>query len=262
MEQLSNPAAIATIASSKQGQAFIGDALNAAKWALLIGGVVLTGRYVYGEYKDYRADKYARDNVGDPNLIAASIIYESFTRIGFPEASFLSWIIPEMDISTNENALNNIANQVTNVKAVSDAYKILFDRTLSKDLQNGLDTEELQTFWNLINSSQVNNDTSIYPIGSLLYVASRQGITVNKAIEDQNGYWIGTGDLYRNLERNELVGEVIAHGKVTQNMIDINGDANLVGQNYYIVKEVRFNQCLTNCKVGVVVQEQVTNTQV
>jgi len=255
---LSNPFAVATVASSKQGQKAIGQGLNAIKIGLLIVGAVLGARYTWSKYKEYRADKFARDNVGSPNVIAAAIIYNSFTRFEFP--GVLSWLLPSIDISTDEAALNNIATRVTNVKAVSDAYHILFDRNLTQDTIQGLSTSELDTFWQIINSPQNNNSTTLYPIGSKLYVAELNGIIVNLAKEN-NGTWIGTNDLYKNLSHNELVGEVIATGQVTEQMVYNTANNHLVGQNYYIVKEVRGSQCLINCEIGVVIQQQVTNKQ-
>lgn len=253
---LKNPAVLATVASSKEGQKAIGQTVNAAKIVLLAGGAILVGRYAWSQYKNWRADKYARDNIGNPNVIAASIIYESFTRFGFPEASFLSWIIPEINISTNEAALNEIAYQVSNPKAVSDAYYMLFNRTLSKDLQNGLSTDELQTFWNIINNKQ-NTETTAYPINTKLY-AAMNNIIVNEA-EFVNGEWVGTNVLYGQFNINDTVGDVIATGVVDSTMTT---DQTLIGQNYYIVQQRRsYGQCLFNCQTGVVVQSQVRNKQ-
>jgi len=250
MEQgLGNPAAVATIASSKEGQAAIGQALTATKVLLIVGGSAVALKYGYAQYKKWRAEQYAQKNAGDPNLIAAAIIYESFTRVGFPSTSILSFLIPELNISTNESALNEIASKITNVKAVSDAYNILFNRTLHFDIQKGLDTTELQTFWQIINAPSSNTDvTTAYPIGSTLYVAEKNGIIVNTAEKNEKNEWFGTNNLFAQLDFNAKIGVVVDKG-VFEN------------QNYYIVEEpgIFGGKCYVGCKTGVVLQYQVTN---
>lgn len=260
-KKMGNPAAVAavsTAANSEAGQKAINTTVSALKVGAITLGVVFAATYGYKKYKEWRADSYARENAGNPNLVAAAIIYSSFTRFEFP--GILNWILPSFDISTDEDALYEIATKITNVKAVSDAYKILFDRNLFFDTQKGLDTDEMQNFWNIINAPSQNQDsTSFYPIGSKLWVAQKSGITVNVA-EYKNNRWQGTNVLMANLKHNDLIGEVIAHGKVTESMVN-SSTQNLVGQHYYIVKEIRYTQCVWNCLTGVVVQSQVTNKE-
>lgn len=241
---LGNPALLA-LANTDAGKDTVKSATKAIQIIAIVVGTVAASKYAWTKFKKWRAEKYARDNAGNPNLTAAAVIYNSFTRLGFPDSSFMSFLIPEFDISTDEDALNDIAAKVTNAKAVSDAYHILFDRELFFDIKNGLDTTELQTFWNTINSPQNNQDTvSLYPLGTTLYVASKNGITVNIAEKDDAGKWKGTGSLYGNFSHMEKLGKVIAHG-VFDN------------ENYYIVED---DWCMW-CKTGVVLQHQVTNKQ-
>jgi hypothetical protein len=257
MEKIANPVALATAASSKEGQKAIGQITTAAKVALLVGGGLLAANFAWKKFKEFRADKYIRDNIGNPNLIAAGVIHNSFLRLTAP--GVFSLFFPEINISTDEDQLNIIANNITNVKAVSDAYKIMFDRNLGQDVQSGLDSEELQRFWNLLNSTQNNETSTLYPLGSELYVADRNGILVNKA-EKINNRWIGTNLLYGNFERNEFVGKVIAHGVIDESIAG-NSQSNLIGENYYIVRKTGWCY-LTSCDTGVVIQEQITNKEV
>lgn len=249
------PTAIAAneIAKTEAGKKVTSAAVNALKFAFIIGGVYLGGSIAYKSYKKYRAEKYAQENAGNPNLTAAAIIYNSFSRFELP--GFIGSLLPSFNISTDEDALNAIATQITNVKDVANAYKILFDRTLFFDVQNGLSTDELKTFWNIINAGATNTDTTtIYPVGTRLYVASKSGITVNEAV-NQNGNWKGTNNLYGNYNYNDLVGDVIYTAKVPQGMQH-------AGEQYYIVKQVRFNQCVFNCQYGVVIHSQVNNQKI
>ncbi len=242
---LGNPAAVAivsSVASSEQGQEAIGEIGTALKIVFIAGGVLLTGKYAHSQYKKWNANRYARNNAGDPDLIAAAVIYESFSRFEFP--GVLGFLLPSFDVSADEAALYQIASKVTSAKAVAKVYKIVFDRELHTDIKNGLDTQEMQTFWNIINAPENNTETSLYAIGSKLYVAKRNGISVNIAEQNANLEWSGTGNLYGNFQFNDEVGEVIAHG-------DFNGE------NYYIVEDCNFFGF--GCKQGVVLQNQISN---
>ncbi|MCF2875428.1 MULTISPECIES: hypothetical protein [unclassified Tenacibaculum] len=252
---MGNPLAIpvaASVVNSKEGQKAIGQGVNALKVVFLVLGVAAGLRYVNIQYKKLRANNFARENAGNPNLTAAAIIYESFTRIGFPDSSFLSMLIPSINISTDEAALNDIATRVSNVKAVSHAYYILFDRNLFTDIRKGLGTDEIKTFWGIINSSSQNENVStLYPIGITLYCADKNGITVNKAEKD-NGVWKGTDEYYDQLKFGEKVGKVIANGVFTH--------SDNRKENYYIVEDYFFAIPFT--KTGVVLQHQVTNKEI
>lgn len=254
-ETLNNPALL-TLASTPEGQKAIQKTGGFISKLLIVGGVILVGSYGWSKYKKLRAEKYANKNIGNPNLIAAAIIYKSFKRFEIP--GFIGSFLPSFDIWTDEAALNSIAVKVTNIKAVSDAYNILFDRNLFTDTTNGLDTAELNTFWNIIKSPSTNEESTLYAIGSKLYVAQKPYININQAVKQGNGQWKGTGLLYGKYNYGDLVGVVIAHGKVPQGMEH-------EGQNYYIVQEIQSplypfsGQCLYNCLTGVVVQGQVSN---
>lgn len=238
------------VANSDEGKKAIGQSINAFKLILVGLGSLAVIRYGVSKFKDLRADRFARENVGNPNLTAAAVIYESFTRVGFPDSSVLSYLIPSINISTDESALFGIASQVTSVKDVSEAYSILFRRNLFTDIRKGLDTDELKTFWNIINSPSDNqNQQLLYPIGTDLYSASKNMITVNKAVKDENGNWKGTGELYGTFDFRDDVGEVIAHGVFAKS----DGSK----ENYYIIEKGWFMK-----DQGVVLQHQITNKKI
>ncbi|WP_272151403.1 hypothetical protein [Tenacibaculum aiptasiae] len=249
---MGNPLAIAAatnVVNSKEGQKAIGQGVNALKWLLIGLGLIAGLKLANSQLKKLRASNFARENAGNPNLTAAAIIYESFNRLGFPDSSFLSMLIPSINISTDEAALNDIATRVSNIKAVSHAYYILFDGNLFTDIRKGLDTEELKRFWGIINSSSQNeNVNTLYPIGSTLYCADKNGITVNQAIKE-NGVWKGTGHFYDKLKFREEVGDIIAHG------VFKHPDGR--EENYYIVEA--YFLVIPFTRTGVVLQHQVTN---
>jgi len=252
-DKLGNPLALLTAAEASktpEGQKAIADVATGVKVLFVVAGTFFIGKYAYGQFKIYRAKKYANNNAGSPDLVAAAIIHDSFKRFEFP--GVLSFVLPSFNYSTDESALYDIATRVTNVKGVSSAYKILFDRNLFFDVQEGLDTDEMKTFWNIINATQNNTEKDLYPIGSKLFAADRQGIRINKAIQDASGQWSGTNELFGNFALNKEVGEVIANGK----WVD---PGTRVETNYYIIKDCNFFGL--GCEHGVVLQNQVTDKQ-
>lgn len=243
---LNNPLAIASIANTKEGQKTIQQGTVAARYIIMTLGIGVTLWYANKQFKKLRAKRFAEENVGNPNLIAATIIYSSFRRLEMP--TFVSLIFPDITYSVDEDQLNEIASQITNVKAVSDAYRILFDRNLVQDISSDLSTDEALTFWNMINSPTTNTTQTLYPLGSDLYTVSVR-TTVNKAVKDEHGNWKGTGELYGNFKKNDLIGQIVDHGVWTHE--------DGTQENYYIVEK-----CIIwgiGCDTGVVLQHQVTN---
>jgi hypothetical protein len=255
---LGNPlAALVTtsVISSDEGQKTISQTVSLVKVLLVLGGVYFAGSFGYKKFKEVRAKRFANDNIGHPDLIAATTIYQSFSRIGFPESSVLSYILGEINISTDEKTLYNLAGKVTSIKAVSNAYTILYDRSLQEDLAKGLSNKEAQRFWQILNSPVANIDTkTMYGVGRTLYSAIKgKEIRVNKAVY-QNGKWKGTNVSYGNFKTGQEVGEIIANGTWTHK----DGKK----ESYYIVQDGYFADFdLLNRNKGVVLQNQITDTK-
>ena len=249
---LGNPAAL--IAVSETGKALAPaagkavdkgvDFLDRNAKPILVFSLIAAGLYFGPKwYKKWRAEKYANENIGNPNLTAAAIIYSSIKRL--EPQGLLSWLVPEINYWTNENALNQIAaDPRINIKSVANAYKIMYDRNLASDVQNGLSTNELNEWYGILNSQGGNEQTTLYPIGSKLYVA-KPSIVVNKAIK-KNGIWEGTNTLFGRFNFNEKVGTVVANGFHQ-------------GENYYIVEDCNFIGL--GCETGVVLQNQVIDVK-
>ena len=217
------------------------------------------GKFLNSEYKKLRAKQFAKENIGHPNLIAASIIAESFTRFGVSKSSFnlLSYILPEITISTDEATLYDIASKVTNIKAVSNTYYILFDRNLHEDITKGLSNTEAQRFWKILNSPLVNQDNAtMYGVGLTLFSAVKGKLTrVNKAFKNESGKWEGTNNSYGNFKTGEAIGVVVANGVFTH----VKGDKKGQKENYYIVKDCLVDFLNWKCDYGVVLQHQVVD---
>lgn len=243
---------------SKLGSPLIASAAGSvlSNNALLIGGT-LAAVYAWNTIPAYlkrkEAERYARANIGHPVVIAAAIIHESFTRVGFKSGLF-SYLLPEFDIWTDEAALMDIASKINDVKEVAKAYEILFDRDLFQDTLNGLSTDELNSFYNAISAPNHNPNPQInsgehFLIGDYLYCAKKTGIRVPLVQKKQDGSWITTEELYGNYKHKEYIGQVIA--------TDIYQPEN---KRYYIVEWCAVWGIW--CYEGIVWSDQVINYQI
>ncbi|QHI35753.1 hypothetical protein IMCC3317_11010 [Kordia antarctica] len=251
MSQLGNPLAKAVVT---KGASKAGDFLK--NNTLVVVGTLAT---VYAWYKlpaylkRLAAERYARANIGHPVVTAAAIIHESFSRIGYKDG-FLSFLLPEFDIFTDEAALMDIASQIDDVKLVAQAYKILFDRDLFKDTLNGLSTTELSSFYNAIRSPSHNSDPQLdsnyYLVGDILYCAKKSGIQVPQVELQNDDSWLTTQELYGNYNHKQEIGQVVA--------TDIYAPEN---KRYYIVERCSIWGGFW-CYYGIVWSDQVINQEI
>ena len=63
-------------ANTEEGKKAIGQGVNAVKYLIGAIGVIAIGKLGYSQFKKIRSDRFARENVGNPNLTAAAIIYD------------------------------------------------------------------------------------------------------------------------------------------------------------------------------------------
>jgi len=251
MSQLGNPivTAVATKTASSASDFVKNNSL------VVIG--TLLGVYTWYKLPAYlkrkAAERYARANIGHPVVTAAAIIHESFTRAGYKDG-FLSFLLPEFDLFTDEAALMNIASQIDNIQLVAKAYYILFDRDLLTDTLNGLSTAELNSFYNAIKAPNHNSnpqlDSNFYLIGDVLYCAKKSGIQVPQVEKQADDSWLTTEQLYGNYQHKQLIGEVIATGIYEPE-----------NKRYYIVQRCAIWGGYW-CYEGIVWSDQVTNEQI
>lgn len=249
MSQLVNPVTTAIVGAKAANKTsdFIS---NNGKGILITLATVGAIYYVPKQWKKWRAERYARANIGKPHVTAAAIIHESFAKVGFKSGLF-SYLLPEFNIYTDEAALMNIASRISNIQLVAKAYKILFDADLFKDTTNGLSTSELNTFYNAIGAATHNDDPQLensYLIGDLLYCAKKPSIRVPQVTQQEDGAWITTEKLYGNFTHKDLIGQVIALGIYEPE-----------NKRYYIVKSCAFLGFW--CDYGIVWADQVTNEE-
>ncbi len=250
MSQLANPIAkvVATKAANSAG--------NFIKNNTAVVAGTLIGVYAWYKLPSYlkrkRAERYARANIGHPVVTAAAIIHESFTRIGYKDG-FLSFLLPEFDLFTDEAALMDIASQIDDVRLVAQAYSILFDRDLFSDTLNGLSTAELNSFYSAIGAPSYNSDPQLdnnyFLIGDILYCAKKSGIQVPQVELQDDGSWLTTEQLYGNYNHKQEIGEVIATGIYEQE-----------SKRYYIVQRCAIWGYW--CYYGIVWSDQVMNQEI
>lgn len=183
-KKLGNPLVVASAVEASKtdaGQKAIKDTTNAIKIGVLVAGSIFLARYGYSQYKKFRARKYAKENGHKPEVQAAVMLHSAMFS-GTLDILGFEFTIPD---GTDETVLNNLALQI-DLKQVSDAYKILFDRTLLFDVQNELTGSELQVFFNRLKTQGADVQTpaeSIQPylVGETLWCRNKSGLVLKRA---------------------------------------------------------------------------------
>lgn len=183
-ENLGNPLVVSSAleaSKTESGQNVVSDISTTLKVAFLVAGGIFLARYGYKQYKKVRSRKYAQKNASSPEVQAAIMLHNAMFS-GTLELLGFEFTIPD---GTDEETLNKLALKIS-LDDVSRAYKILFDRTLILDIQNELDSKELQSFFQRIKSKGVDTKTpskSLIPflVGEPLYCINKGGIVLKKA---------------------------------------------------------------------------------
>lgn len=184
--KLGNPLVIAgamEASKTNAGQKAITDTTNAIKIAFLVAGGIFLTKYGIRQYKKYRARKYAEENAHRPEVQASVMLHNSMFS-GTLDILGFQFTIPD---GTDEGTLNRLALQVDSLEEVSKAYKILFDRVLLLDVQSELNSEELHTFFNRLQSQGTDEVTpegkvKPYNIGEPIWCRNKQGVVLKKAV--------------------------------------------------------------------------------
>ncbi len=219
---------VASVAKTKAGQKVIDDTFTAVKVAVLVAGAIFIAKYGYGQYKQYRAKKYARENAMRPEVQIALMFYNAM------KGNIVSVLGFEVDIpdGTDEQVLNNLALQCDLV-SVAKAYKILFDRELMTDINEELDSDELRTFFNRLRAKGSDTTTppeklKAFPKGTTVYCRNKNGITLLRA-DFKNGKVVVTKE---NKDFYEYAKEI---GKIQAVVKDENGEIfYVIDRNYAI----------------------------
>lgn len=186
---LNNPVLIAKVASEldvKKAQSQLSTVIG----TLFVLGLGYVG---YTQLKKLRKRKFLEENLSNPDTIAAMVMYKSMHRITSPKLFGVTLFnIPD---GTDEVALNRIAAQVSSLKNVQIAYRILFDLNLADDINSDLSTSEMQSFYNSINFN-INITENNYVTGTPLYVNNPNGTVIydaqgNYLVRRNKGHFLG-----------------------------------------------------------------------
>ncbi len=112
--------------------------------ALGIGVAYLVGRKIFKNLREKRTERRFTEESQQALLLRSAM-----------NPSGASWLI-WMD-GTKEETIFNIAAQINNFKKVQQDYQNLYNRSLIKDLQKELDTDDYTKFMNIINSGGIQN---------------------------------------------------------------------------------------------------------
>ncbi len=196
---MGNPAALiaaSEIAKTDIGKTTINTASKGVKNLLVIAGIF--GSLYFGniQYKKYKRRKYL-DNYG--HLIPAQVAMMSHNAMFSSTANILGFQITIPD-GTDETVLNNMALQARGqFPEIAKAYKIIFDRNLSLDIQSELSSTELQAFFARINTNGSDTTTpadSLVPYlkGETVFIRSDIPVSSRSGEKQSNGAWLISND--------------------------------------------------------------------
>jgi len=231
---LRNPAAIAAaseFAKSDTGKKTIKAGADALQLVLVVGGLFAAGSFAWKQYKKYRSNKYLTDNAAKRETQIAVLMYSSM----FTLPRDLGWFSITIPDGTNEELLNQLARQDTDLSLVAKAYKIIFDKVLIKDVNSELSGTELHAFFNNLNAdgSDVNTpapDLIPYLKGEPVFVRKKNGdVATRKGVKQANGAWLITNDTRGTFSFGEEIGIIYDIKRYASGEIDY-----IIDQHYSV----------------------------
>jgi hypothetical protein len=125
-----------------------------------------------------------------------------------------SWLM--WSDGTKEDAIRQIATQITNMDAVNRAYRNLYQRELLSDLQSELSTADLNAFLQTVASNRVNSSSSsstnsngAYTTATKLVVAKKNVYVRTSPDASYHGAWYevnGNKNIHKTAKPGEFVG--------------------------------------------------------
>ena len=196
---LKNPAAVMAateFAKSDTGKQTIKAGTDALKIIFVGAGLFFAGKFAWSEFKKYRSNKYLTDNANKREVQIAVQMYATM----FTLPRDIGWFNVTLFDGTNEALLNQLARHDVDLALVSQAYKIIFDKVLIKDVNSELSDTELYAFFNNVNTG--GSDTTTPPAalipylkGERVFVRKTQGnVVTRKGVKQSNGAWLITND--------------------------------------------------------------------
>tara|TARA_R110001592_G_scaffold43005_1_gene139508 strand:- start:30900 stop:31940 length:1041 start_codon:yes stop_codon:yes gene_type:complete len=183
----------------------------------ILRGLMIAG----GLYLGYRVTRKAIKNMRSRNTsVLADQSPEVRQAMGLRSAmnpSGVSWLM--WSDGTNEDAIAQIASQITNLDAVATAYRNLYGKELIQDLQGELSTDKFNAFLQTISNNRINNSSGsssssrsssgAYTAPQRMIVAKRSVFVRTSPDASYHGAWYEVGEnknIYKTASPGEFIG--------------------------------------------------------
>lgn len=186
----------------------------------ILRGIVIAG----GLYLGYRVTSKAIRNMRSRNTsVLADQSPEVRQAMGLRSAmnpSGVSWLM--WSDGTQEDAIAQIASQITNLDAVAKAYRNLYGRELMQDLQGELSTDKFNAFLQTISNNRINKNNGsgsstgsgygsggAYTAPQRMIVAKRSVFVRTSPDASYHGAWYEVGEnknIYKTASPGEFIG--------------------------------------------------------
>ncbi len=183
----------------------------------ILRGLMIAG----GLYLGYRVTSKAIKNMRSRNTsVLADQSPEVRQAMGLRSAmnpSGVSWLM--WSDGTNEDAIAQIASQITNLDAVATAYRNLYGKELIQDLQGELSTDKFNAFLQTISNNRINNSSGsssnstsssgAYTAPQRMIVAKRSVFVRTSPDASYHGAWYEVGEnknIYKTASPGEFIG--------------------------------------------------------
>ncbi len=183
----------------------------------ILRGLMIAG----GLYLGYRVTSKAIKNMRSRNTsILADQSPEVRQAMGLRSAmnpSGVSWLM--WSDGTIEDAIAQIASQITNLDAVATAYRNLYGKELIQDLQGELSTDKFNAFLQTISNNRINkssgssnsstSSSGAYTAPQRMIVAKRSVFVRTSPDASYHGGWYEVGEnknIYKTASPGEFIG--------------------------------------------------------
>jgi hypothetical protein len=177
------------------------------KGLLLAGGLYLGYRVSSKAIKNWKSRGTASLADQSPEVRQAMGLRSAINPSG---VSWLMW-----SDGTNEDAIEQIASQISDLDSVAVAYRNLYGKELIKQLQGELDSDRFNAFLQTVSNNRINQSTnSNVPTGAYsspqkLIVAKRSVYVRTTPDASYHGGWYEIGEeknIYKTATEGEFIG--------------------------------------------------------
>lgn len=183
----------------------------------ILRGLMIAG----GLYLGYRVTSKAIKNMRSRNTSVLAdqspVVRQAMGLRSAMNPSGVSWLM--WSDGTNEDAIAQIASQITNLDSVATAYRNLYGKELIQDLQGELSTDKFNAFLQTISNNRINNSSGssgsstsssgAYTAPQRMIVAKRSVFVRTSPDASYHGGWYEVGEnknIYKTASPGEFIG--------------------------------------------------------